>query len=199
MRCRILKKKTLVLMSALLLLTLLLMPICTNAETVYAMGAAPVKFTDTMLGKILVTLLVAMLPVIELRGAIPIGVGMDLEYYVAVIVALIGNILPVPFIIFFFRRIFEWLAKKVKFFDRVWTALRDRTIKKSDVVQKYGFWGLCILVAIPLPGTGAWTGAMVACLLEMPFKKSAPSIILGVVIAAVIVTAVTYLGFDVIF
>ena len=198
MRCRILKKKTLVLMSALLLLTLLLTPAFANAQEL-AMGAAPVKFTDTMLGKILVTLLVAMLPVIELRGAIPIGVGMDLEYYVAVIVALIGNILPVPFIIFFFRRMFEWLAKKVKFFDRVWTALRDRTIKKSDVVQKYGFWGLCILVAIPLPGTGAWTGAMVACLLEMPFKKSAPSIILGVVIAAVIVPAVTYLGFDVIF
>ncbi|MBQ9832516.1 MAG: small multi-drug export protein [Clostridia bacterium] len=139
-----------------------------------------------------------MVPVIELRGAIPIGIGLGLDYYTAIIFSLIGNILPVPFIILFFRRFFEWLAEKSKIFGRIWKALRDRTMRKAEIVDKYGFWGLCILVAIPLPGTGAWTGAMVACVLDIQMKKSFPAIAVGVVIAAVIVSALSWIGFDVI-
>ncbi len=201
-------KRTITLLLAVFML--LLAPVFTNAaEDLAAVAlesseptlenAVDSDFTHTPFGKLVITTLVAMLPVIELRGAIPVGVGMGLEYYVAVICALIGNVLPIPFVILFFRRVFEWLAKKFKFFNKIWTALHNRVMKKSDIVDKYGYWGLLIFVAIPLPGTGAWTGAMIACLLDMKIKKSFPYIMLGVLIAAVIVTAVTYLGFDVIF
>lgn len=207
MRYTVLNKKALILLISVLLLMLspvfssaaeeLATPVATEiAETT---GIENSAFAQTLFGKLVITTLVAMLPVIELRGAIPVGVGMGLEYYVSVICSLIGNILPIPFVILFFRKTFEFLAKKFKFCNKIWSALHRRVMKKSDIVDKYGYWGLCIFVAIPFPGTGAWTGAMIACLLDMPIKKSFPYILLGVFIAAVIVTSVTYLGFDVIF
>ena len=133
-----------------------------------------------------------MVPVIELRGAIPIGVGMGLNYWVVILVSIIGNLIPVPFIIIFIRKIFAWLRTKSKHLNSLVSRLEARADKKSDVIEKYAFWGLFILVAIPLPGTGAWTGALVAALLEMPLKKAFPAILLGVVGAAIIVTFITY-------
>ena len=153
---------------------------------------------STTAGKILMTFLISMVPVLELRGAIPIAVANGLNYWVAVAVSIIGNLVPVPFIILFIRKIFELMRKISKKFDGIVTKLEQRAEKKSDVVRKYAFWGLFILVAIPLPGTGAWTGALVAAMLDMRLKRAFPAIALGVLAAAAIVTFVTY-GVDVIF
>lgn len=149
-------------------------------------------FLSTTLGKIIATFLVSMVPVIELRGAIPIGVGYGLEYWVAVVVSIIGNLVPVPFIILFIRKIFALMRRWSKKLDGVVSKLEKRAESKSDVVQKYAFWGLFVLVAIPLPGTGAWTGALVAAMLDMRLKRAFPAIALGVLTAAVIVTFVTF-------
>ena len=138
------------------------------------------------------TFLISMVPVIELRGAIPIGVGAGLSPWVAIGVSIVGNLVPVPFIIIFIKKIFAWLRKVSCKLDGLVTGLEKRAEKKSETVQKYAFWGLFILVAIPLPGTGAWTGALVAAMLEMPLTKAFPAIVLGVLGAAVIVSFVTY-------
>ena len=133
-----------------------------------------------------------MVPVIELRGAIPIGVGAGLNLWLAIAVSIVGNLVPVPFIIIFIKKIFAWLRTKSEKLNGLVTRLEKRAESKSATVQKYAFWGLFILVAIPLPGTGAWTGALVAAMLEMPLKKAFPAIMLGVLGAGVIVSFVTY-------
>lgn len=143
-------------------------------------------------GKIIMTFLISMVPVLELRGAIPIAVANGLNFWVAIAVSVIGNLVPVPFIILFIRKIFALMRKWSSKLDGLVTRLEQRAAKKSDVVQKYAFWGLFILVAIPLPGTGAWTGALVAAMLDMRLSRAFPAILLGVIGAAVIVTFATY-------
>lgn len=138
------------------------------------------------------TFLISMVPVIELRGAIPIGVGAGLNLWLAIGVSIVGNLVPVPFIIIFIKKIFAWMRTKSEKLNGLVTRLEKRAESKSATVQKYAFWGLFILVAIPLPGTGAWTGALVAAMLEMPLKKAFPAILLGVLGAGVIVSFVTY-------
>ena len=147
---------------------------------------------STLFGKILITFAISMVPVIELRGAIPIAVAHGLNIWVAILVSIIGNLVPVPFIIIFIRKIFAWLRKKSTHLDKLVCRLEARAAKKSDVVSKYAFWGLFVLVAIPLPGTGAWTGALVAAIMEMPLKKAFPAIALGVVAAGIIVSIITF-------
>jgi len=151
-----------------------------------------------MLIKLLVTLLWAMVPVVELRGAIPIGMGMGLDLLTSVIVSVIGNMIPVPFIMLFIRQIFKWMRKVNKTFAHVVDRMEEKANKHRDKVTKYGFWGLFILVAIPLPGTGAWTGALVAAIMELRFKTALPAIFLGVVGAAIIVSIVSYGAFAII-
>ena len=149
------------------------------------------EFLSTFLGKILTTLFWSMVPVIELRGAIPIGTAMGLDLWTAIVVSVIGNIIPVPFIIIFIRKIFELMRKISKKLDKVVTAMENKAEKNRAVVDRYKFWGLVILVAIPLPGTGAWTGALVAAMMEMRLKDAVPAIFLGVAIAGAIVATVT--------
>lgn len=132
-----------------------------------------------------------MVPVIELRGAIPAGVASGLDIWTASIVSVVGNMLPVPFIILFIRKIFEIIRKISKKLDSLVNRLEQRADKHKETVNKYKFWGLLILVAIPLPGTGAWTGALVAAMMEMRLKDAVPAIFFGVVVAAIIVAMVT--------
>jgi len=143
-------------------------------------------------GQVLMTFLISMVPVIELRGAIPFGVAHGLSIPVAVIASIVGNLVPVPFIILFIRKIFNFIRHHFPKVNSLITRLEARAEKKSDVVLKYAFWGLMILVAIPLPGTGAWTGALVAAMLDMRMKKALPAIAVGVIVSAVIVTVITY-------
>ena len=140
----------------------------------------------------LITFLMSMIPVIELRGAIPYGVVAGLSVHTAFILAVIGNLLPIPFLIVFTRKVFEWLRTKSERLNRMVEKLERKAEAKRDIVEKYKFLGLMILVAIPLPGTGAWTGALVAAMMDMRLKRAMPAIILGVIIAGVIVTTVTY-------
>ncbi len=147
---------------------------------------------NTFLGKIFMTLLISMVPVIELRGAIPIAVANGLEFPLAVLISCIGNLIPVPFIIIFIKKIFAFIRRVLPKLDGLVTKLETRAEKKSETVKKYAFWGLFIFVAIPLPGTGAWTGALIAAMLNMRVKTAFPSIALGVMGAALIVTTVTY-------
>jgi len=137
-------------------------------------------------------MLLSMVPVLELRGAIPIGVANGLNIWVAIGVSIVGNLLPVPFIILFIRKIFAWLRKLSRRLDGLIAKLEQRAARKSDVVLRYAFWGLVVLVAIPLPGTGAWTGALVAAMLNMRLKRAFPAIALGVLIAGIVVAFVTY-------
>lgn len=141
---------------------------------------------------ILLTFLVAMVPVVELRGAIPFGVVRGLNLWTAIIASVLGNLVPVPFIILFIRRIFAWMRAHMPKLDGLVTHMEKKAEKNRAAVEKYAFWGLAILVAIPLPGTGAWTGALVAAMMEMRLKRAFPAIVIGVVIAGVIVSVVTY-------
>ncbi len=147
---------------------------------------------NSFFGKIIWTVLWAMVPVIELRGAIPIGVGVGLPLWVSIVASVIGNLIPVPFIMLFIRQIFKWMRKVSKTFARVVDKMEQKANKHRDKVTRYGFWGLFILVAIPLPGTGAWTGALVAAVMELRFKTALPAIFAGVIGAAIIVSVVTY-------
>ena len=132
-----------------------------------------------------------MAPVLELRGAIPLGVAGGLTPLAAMAIAIAGNMVPIPFLILFTRRIFNWLKTHSRLRLLV-ERLEARATEKSQLVLRYAWVGLCILVAIPLPGTGAWTGALVAAVLGMRLKKAMPAITLGVVIAGFIVTCLTY-------
>lgn len=149
------------------------------------------NFWSKTAGRLIITFLVSMVPVIELRGAVPLGYGKGLNIWVAVAVSIVGNLIPVPFIILFIRRIFALLRRINKKFDGLVSRLEKRAENKSDVVKKYSFWGLFLLVAIPLPGTGAWTGALVAAMLDMRLKRAMPAIVLGVLAAGIIVAFIT--------
>ena len=142
--------------------------------------------------KYLLTFLTAMVPVIELRGAVPLGVGMDLPLLPVLIVAVVGNMLPVPFIALFIRRIFGFLRTKSHKLDRMVSKIEERARKKARKIKKYETLGLFILVAIPLPGTGAWMGALIGSLLNIRLKWLLPAILAGVVTAGVIMCIISY-------
>ncbi len=144
-----------------------------------------------MLKDILKTLFIGMLPVLEIRGAIPVGVAAGLDPWSAFFVGFVGNMLPVPFLILLTRKMIEWM-KKHHILDKLTSFLERKGSQKAQTVQKYSFWGLFILVAIPLPGTGAWTGALVASLLDMRLKRALPAIAMGVIVAGLIVLLATY-------
>lgn len=145
----------------------------------------------SLLHSVIMTFLISMVPVLELRGAIPAGVAGGLSPLVAMAVAIVGNLVPIPFILLFIKKIFAWLKNRPKIRPLV-EKLEKRAEGKMETVQRYAWCGLCILVAIPLPGTGAWTGALVAALMDMRIKKAMPAIVLGVVIAGVIITLLSY-------
>jgi len=145
----------------------------------------------TQSGEFIFTALVSMLPVVELRGGIPFGVAVGLPLPLAVAAAIIGNMAPIPFLILFTRQVFQWLRRRVPVLERMISSLEARAANKRELVQKYKFWGLMLLVAIPLPGTGAWTGALVAAVMDLRLKRALPAIFCGVLAAAAIVTLLT--------
>lgn len=154
--------------------------------------------TGADVGKYLATFIISMIPVIELRGAIPIGVGLGLTHIEAMAVSVIGNMLPVPFIILFIRPIFKWMTQKSEKLGRLARKLEAKAEGKWDRIHRFQFFALTLFVAIPLPGTGAWTGALIAAVMNMRLRNALPSVLLGVVIAGILVTGLTY-GFTSIF
>ncbi len=148
--------------------------------------------TGTDIGKMCATFFISMLPVGELRAGLPYGIAQGLEYPLALMAALLGNMIPVPFIIVYIKRIFEWMRKHMPRMNALVTKIENRAHLKGETVEKYGHWGLLLFVAIPLPGTGAWTGALIAALLNIRTSKAVPVILIGVCIAAAIMTLITY-------
>lgn len=141
-------------------------------------------------------LLTAALPVIELRGAIPVGIALGLSPIHATILSFVGSMIPVPFILFTIRPIFNYL-KTTRTFRKLINRLTDRSISKnSEKIQKYGVWTLILLVAIPLPGTGVWSGSLAAALFDMRFKWAFPAIFLGNVIAGILIMVISQGAFN---
>lgn len=150
--------------------------------------------TDTNVGKCVFTMLVSMIPIIELRGGIPFGVALGLPYYLAFPAAVLGNILPAPFIIVYIRRIFGWMRRYMPRLNRMVDKLERKAHLKGQKVSRYKYLGLWLFVAIPLPGTGVWTGSLAAAFLDMRLKKAMPAVILGVITAGCIMIALTHVG-----
>ena len=145
----------------------------------------------------LAVFLVSMMPIVELRGAIPFGVGLGMDWRSVYLISVIGNMIPIPFIILFFRPLIDFL-RKTRLFGNLATKIHDRSLRKSKDVLKYKVFGLFLFVAIPLPGTGAWTGAAIAALLNMRLKNAIPAILLGVICAGILMMGISY-GFGTLF
>ena len=133
----------------------------------------------------------SMLPVIELRGAIPLGSVLGVPMLSCYAIAVLGNLLPIPFILLLIRKVLEGM-KRIPGARRVALWLERKAEKNRVKVERYAFWGLLLFVAIPLPGTGAWTGSLVAALMGMRFSKAMLSIVGGVLIAGIVLAAASY-------
>ncbi len=138
----------------------------------------------------LIVLIVSMLPLIEIRGGAIVGLALGLSLQETLLIGLIGNIIPIPFAIVCGRYIFELFGRS-KIFGKYVKIYHERLIRKSDVIKKYGPWGLLIFVGIPLPGTGAWSGALLAVLMDLSLKKAVPAIFIGIIIAGFIIALPT--------
>lgn len=144
-------------------------------------------------GKELTIFIISMIPILELRGGLLAASPalLNVELWRAMPLCIIGNIIPVPFILLLITPIFNWL-KKTKTFRPMVEKLEAKAMSKSDKIERYEFWGLLFFVGIPLPGTGAWTGALIAALLGVKFKKAFPAIVLGILLASCIMSVVSY-------
>jgi len=152
---------------------------------------------ETPVGEFLLTMLVSMVPIIELRVGLPFGVMLGLPYPVAFLAAVIGNVLPAPFIIVYIRRIFQWMRRRLPKLNTMVDKLERKAHLKGEKVNKYKYLGLFLFVGIPLPGTGAWTGSLAAAFLDMPLSRAIPSIVGGVILAGCIMLGLTTLGINV--
>lgn len=139
----------------------------------------------------LIAFIISMLPVLELRGGLIAAKILQIDFFKAFAICYVGNMLPIPFILLFIRKIFYWL-KKISSVENMIVKLEARSIRKADNIRKYRLWGLLIFVGIPLPGTGAWTGALIADLFDIRIKHSLPVIAAGVLIAGIIISALSY-------
>ena len=149
-------------------------------------------FLNTV-GRELCVFFCSLLPIIELRGAVPLGAGLGLPWWQSFLLSLAGNFLPVPFILLFIRAILRWMKTcPVGFLRRVAEWIERKAEKNKGKIEKYEYFGLFLFVAVPLPGTGAWTGSLIAALLHLDFKKSMLFVLLGILGAGVIMTAVSY-------
>lgn len=146
---------------------------------------------DGILSGEMIIFLVSMIPILELRGGLIVASLLHVDIWRAIPICIIGNAIPVPFILLLINKIFQ-LMKKYNIFKGLVVKLEDKAMGKSETIQKYEFWGLMTFVGIPLPGTGAWTGSLIAALLHVKMKKAIPAIALGLVMATVIMSVVSY-------
>ena len=141
--------------------------------------------------KELIVFIISMFPILELRGGMIAASLLEVDLLKSLVICYIGNILPIPFILLFIRKIFQFLRDK-PFFGNIIQKLEIRSMRKSEKVQKYRGWGLLIFVAIPLPGTGGWTGALIAALCDMRVRNATFIIAIGVLIAGIIMSVISY-------
>lgn len=148
-------------------------------------------FAAMPFGKEIIVFLISLMPILELRGGLIAAALLDLNPISSYIVSIIGNILPVPFILWFINSILDWMRKN-KTFKKIAKWLDKKVEKNKETIEKYGFWGLVIFVGIPLPGTGAWTGCLIAAVLEMDRKKSFFAAALGILMASIIMMILSF-------
>lgn len=150
-------------------------------------------FTENLsfMPKELIIFIISMVPILELRGGLIAAALLKISMFKAIGVCILGNIIPIPFILLFITPIFQWM-KKTKLFRPLVEKIENKSMSKSDKIQKYEFLGLVLFVGIPLPGTGAWTGALIASLLGIKIKKAVPAILLGLVLATIIMCTISY-------
>lgn len=159
------------------------------------MGEIIKEFFLEIVGKELCVFFCSILPVIELRGAIPMAFALGLPWWQAYLISVLGNLLPVPFILLLINLVIKWMSSsKVTFFNKIANFLLKKVEKNRERIEKYSFWGLFLFVAIPLPMTGAWTGSLVAAVVGVKPLKAFLSALLGVLLAGVIVTLIVYGG-----
>ena len=139
----------------------------------------------------LVTFIVSLMPILECRGGIIVGRLLGLPLITTIILSVAGNILPIPFILLFIKKIFKWL-EPTKIMGPIVRKLEEKALKKSTALEKGEFVGLLLFVGVPLPGTGAWTGSLIAALLGLRIKKASLAILIGVAMATVIVSLLMY-------
>ena len=152
--------------------------------------------TDTTFGKCVFTMLVSMIPIIELRGGLPFGVALGLPYHLAFPAAVLGNVIPAPFIIVYIRRVFLLMRRYLPRLNGLVDKMERKAHLKGQKVQRYQYLGLWLFVAIPLPGTGAWTGSLAAAFLDMRLKRALPAVVLGVLTAGCIMLTLTHVGIN---
>ena len=138
-----------------------------------------------------VVFIISRIPILELRGGLLVAAMLKVPMLQAIPLCIIGNIIPIPFILLFIKQIFKWM-KNFKVFRGLVEKLEKRAMSKSDSIKRFEFWGLALFVGIPLPGTGAWTGSLIAALLEIDLKKAVLSILIGVAMATIIMSFVSY-------
>lgn len=138
-----------------------------------------------------VVFIISMIPILELRGGLIVSKLLEVPITTAIPLCIIGNIIPIPFILLFIKQIFKWM-KKIRLFRGLVEKLENKAMSKSDNIKRYEFWGLVLFVGIPLPGTGAWTGSLIAALLDVDFKKAVLAELLGIAIATVIMSIFSY-------
>ena len=158
------------------------------------MGGLVTWFMEVLGGKIskeMIVFVISMVPILELRGGLLAASLLNIPIVRAIWYCVIGNIIPVPFILLLITPIFNRL-KKTRLFRPMVEKLESRALGKSEQIERYEFWGLALFVGVPLPGTGAWTGALIASLLGIRFRKAFPAIILGIFIATIIMSIVSY-------
>ena len=151
-------------------------------------------FTSTLgahISREAVVFIISLFPILELRGGILASSLLDITMWKGILISAVGNILPIPFILFFIKKIFAAM-KKTKLLRPLVEKMENKAMKKRDQIEKYEFWGLVLFVGIPLPGTGAWTGSLIAALLGMKFKKAFPAVIVGICMATVIMWFISY-------
>ncbi len=149
--------------------------------------------TSLKYGKELIVFIISLMPILELRGGLIAASLLGVKPLTGYIVSIIGNVIPVPFILLFINKILEWMRKsKVKFFNKIANWLDKKAKKNHNKIEKYGYWGLVLFVGIPLPGTGAWTGCLAASVFEMDRKKSFFAVMLGILIASIIMMLISY-------
>ncbi len=141
--------------------------------------------------KEVVVFIISMIPILELRGGLIVSKLLEVPITTAIPLCIIGNIIPIPFILLFIKQIFKWM-KKIKIFRGLVEKLESKAMGKSDNIRRYEFWGLVLFVGIPLPGTGAWTGSLIAALLDVDFKKAILAELLGIAIATIIMSIFSY-------
>lgn len=154
--------------------------------------------TGSELGKSVTVFIISMLPIIELRGGMIAAALLEISLIKGFIICFVGNILPIPFILWFIRKIIDWM-RNIKMFKKIVGWLDRKVENKKGQIEKVGFWGLVTFVGIPLPGTGAWTGALIAAMLDMDKRKSFIACIIGVLVAGVIMAIFSYGVLDLIF